>query len=64
MIESAWDGKRAFKGDRLIQVQYRIGSWSKQTCPASGFRGKWGHPFPTDYEFDVVRVRYVEDANG
>ena len=64
MTEVEWDGSREFKGDRMIQVQYRCGDWSKQTAPAKGFRGKWGAPFPKNYEYDVVRVRFQDDANG
>lgn len=51
-----WDGKRPFKGDRLIRVQYRNGVVSKQALPAKDWRGKWGAEAD---DWDIVAVAKV-----
>lgn len=52
-----WNGKRQFKGDRMLQVRFRNGIESRDILPAEKWRGKWGHPFPDNADFDIVAVR-------
>jgi hypothetical protein len=40
--------------EKMVKVQFRNGSTA--TGPVSKWRWAWGHPFPDDYEFDVVAV--------
>lgn len=54
-----WDGKRDFRGDKLLSVKFRNGSIAKTPLPASKWRGRWGGKFPKDYEFDIVAVSVV-----
>jgi hypothetical protein len=54
-----WNGQRAFRGDRLIQVQFRNGLWSKQSLSAHKWNGVWREPIPHPYEYDIVAVREV-----
>lgn len=52
-----WDGKRSFKGDKPLRAKFRNGTESKQVLPAERWRGKWGKPFPDDWDYDIVAVR-------
>lgn len=52
-----WPGERGFHGDAPLRVRFRNGLVSKEVLPASKWRGRWGHPFPRDWAFDIVAVR-------
>ena len=55
-----WPGTRPFKGDKIIRCKFRNGRISKEALPARKWRGKWGHPFPDDWDFDIVAVEQVD----
>ncbi len=57
MTWQAWPGDREFKGDTPLRVKFRCGRISNQVLPANKWRGKWGHPFPENCEYDIVEVR-------
>lgn len=50
-----WDGKRKFKGERLLQVWFRCGRASKDILPAQRWNGIW-----QDSDYDIIGVRPVE----
>lgn len=52
-----WDGRKPFTSDRVIRVRFRNGRVSKAAMPARKWRGKWGAPFPDDWDFDVVAIK-------
>ena len=60
MVWQPWNGKRPFKGDRILIVRFRNGKVSKQSLPAHRWRGKWGDPFPDHWGWDIVAVRTAE----
>ena len=45
----------------LVRVGFRCRQISKHTYRADGLRWRWGHPFPDDFEYDIVAYR-VEAA--
>lgn len=52
-----WDGKRDFKGNRLLRAKFRNGTESRHVLEAHKWRGKNGGKFPRNYDFDIVAVR-------
>jgi hypothetical protein len=52
-----WNGQRGFAGEKPLRVRFRNGQVSKDVLPASKWRGKWGYPFPDQWDFDIVAVR-------
>lgn len=55
-----WDGKRSFKGETPLRVKFRNGAISEDALPARKWRGKWGHPFPHDWDYDIIAVLPVD----
>lgn len=51
----AWDGKRAFKGSKILRVRYRCGMISKQALPAEKWHGTWDRG--PDWGWDIIAVR-------